>query len=124
MKRVKILRVLPLCIVGLLFFVTSSFMNGKTLDGNTNQAIAPPTLHTVIIKDMVFKPSELHVKKGDTVMWINNDIVMHNIADFPKRKWTSKMLRSGKSWKKVIDTSFDYFCTIHPEMKGKVLLGK
>ena len=80
------------------------------------------TVHTVTIKGMVFDPVELHVKKGDAVIWINKDIVAHNVTQFPDSKWTSGTLPNGKSWKKDVDKSFDYFCSIHPTMKGKVIV--
>ncbi len=38
-----------------------------------------PKVHTVEIKQMKFQPAELIVQKGDTVVWINNDIVAHSL---------------------------------------------
>ena len=132
MKTVVIWKSLSLCAIGLMFLANSPLAENQTtvaqaastvftmVDGTT----ATTTIHTVTIKGMVFDPAELHVKKGDAVMWINKDIVAHNVTEFPYSKWTSGTLPNGKSWKKSIDKSFDYFCSIHPTMKGKIIVDK
>ena len=123
---------MSLCALGLLFFVSSSFFKNQTMLAQTPTATFTmvdgsadaKTVHTVTIKGMVFDPAELHVKKGDVVTWINKDIVAHNVTQFPDSKWTSGTLTNGKSWKMNIGKSFDYFCSIHPTMKGKVTVDK
>ena len=77
---------------------------------------------TIVISGMVFHPAELHIKKGDTVVWINRDIVVHDASEFPNKKWTSGPLENGSSWKMKVDKSYDYFCSIHITMKGKVIV--
>ncbi|HLR76916.1 MAG TPA: plastocyanin/azurin family copper-binding protein [Balneolaceae bacterium] len=81
-----------------------------------------PTTHTVVIEGMQFKPTELSVSKGDTIKWVNKDIVTHNVTEYPDEKWTSGPININDSWKKVIDEEFDYYCSIHPTMKGKIIL--
>lgn len=80
-----------------------------------------PKTHTVEIKDMKFQPSVLKVHKGDTVIWINKDIVPHDITE-DKKGWASPPLINEASWKKVITKSDSYFCSIHVVMKGKLIL--
>jgi plastocyanin len=81
-----------------------------------------PARDTVIISDMKFHPEELYVNKWDTVVWVNRDIVSHDVTAFPGKEWTSDTLPSGHSWEKEADGTFDYFCSIHPTMKGKVII--
>lgn len=83
-----------------------------------------PVTHTVVISGMQFHPAELSVNKGDTVKWVNKDLVTHNITEYPGKKWTSGPIVSGGSWKKVINKSFNYYCSIHPNMKGTVKIRK
>lgn len=78
---------------------------------------------TIIIKNMQFNPSDLHIKKGTDVVWINNDIVTHDATEYPDKTWTSGPLPPGKSWSMKVDQSFDYFCSIHITMKGRVTVG-
>ncbi len=77
---------------------------------------------TIVISGMQFRPAELHIKKGNTVVWINRDIVVHDATEFPDKKWTSGPIATGSSWKMKVDESFDYFCSIHITMKGKLIV--
>lgn len=99
--------------------------NNKTVnaavEGKVEELVATDT---VVIKGMKFNPEELHVKKGATVVWINEGIVPHDVTDFPDKTWTSDTIKIGDSWKKEIDESFDYFCSIHLTMKGKIIVDK
>ena len=78
-----------------------------------------PRTHIVEIKDMKFQPENLQVHKGDTVIWINKDIVAHDVTAVNKA-WNSPPLLSDTSWKKAITQSDSYYCSIHVVMKGKV----
>jgi plastocyanin len=74
------------------------------------------------MNDMKFQPETIQVSKGDTVVWKNNDMVAHNVAQFPEKRWSSPVIPSGGSWKLAVTQSSDYYCTIHPEMKGKIVM--
>ena len=62
-----------------LFFLVLFFISCNTSDKKT--AKNTPSVDTVVIKQMQFFPAELHVNIGDTVIWINNDIVDHNVTE-------------------------------------------
>ena len=70
---------------------------------------------------MKFQPAELTVNKGDTVIWINKDIVPHDITEI-NRAWASPLLNTGDTWEKVVTESASYFCSIHVVMKGKLIV--
>ena len=80
-----------------------------------------PHVYTVTIAQMKFDPAVLKVKKGDTVVFNNQDIVTHDITEVNK-KWNSKLLPANESWKMAVTGSADYFCTIHPMMKGSIVM--
>ena len=79
-------------------------------------------VHIVEIKQMNFQPKELVVQKGDTVVWINNDIVPHDVTEESAKAWTSSLMPVGKSWSMVVNQSADYYCSIHVVMKGKLVV--
>jgi plastocyanin len=81
-----------------------------------------PKVHTIEIKQMKFQPSELTVQKGDTVIWINQDIVAHDVTEASAKAWTSSVLTTGQSWKMVAVQSVNYYCSIHVIMKGKFIV--
>ena len=76
---------------------------------------------TVLIKDMQFQPFEIKVHKGDIIVWLNKDIVDHCVSEL-NSTWKSDPIPTGKTWKKVITQSSEYFCAIHPDMKGRIVL--
>jgi plastocyanin len=78
--------------------------------------------HSVEIRQMKFVPAEIKVSKGDTIAWINNDIVVHDITEEKNKEWSSSALPIGSRWQKVAEKSADYFCSIHVVMKGKIVV--
>lgn len=78
--------------------------------------------YTVEIVQMKFKPAALTVKKGDKVIFVNRDLVTHNVTEISGKSWRSPNLASGASWNIAVKSSADYFCTIHPMMKGHLLV--
>jgi plastocyanin len=81
-----------------------------------------PKLITVEIKDMKFVPDTVTVNKGDTIMWINKDMVAHDVTEETSGAWRSGKLESGASWKLAVPGEANYFCSIHTVMKGKIEL--
>ncbi|MFS8082015.1 MAG: plastocyanin/azurin family copper-binding protein, partial [Ginsengibacter sp.] len=77
---------------------------------------------TVILKQMQFNPAILNVSKGDTVVWINQDLVDHDITSDSNKLFYSDTLKVGKSWKYAVTDSASYHCSIHPSMKGQIVL--
>ena len=76
--------------------------------------------YVVIIQQMKFSPAEIAANRGDTITWINKDIVDHNVTEEKNKEWTSSTLSPGKSWSHIVTKNADYLCTIHPVMKGKL----
>lgn len=76
----------------------------------------------VIIKQMKFEPAQLKVKKGQTVTWINKDIVEHDVTPFNTKLPNSGVFKPRQSWQLEVDQSFDYKCNLHPTMLGKIIV--
>lgn len=110
-----------LLLIFVVLFAVVSCKNGADRDSivETQEAkkVAPDTVWMIGVK---FQPETITVNKGDTIVWINKDIVAHNVTVLPNEEWTSGDIEVGGSWKMVIEESFDYYCTVHPPMKGKV----
>ncbi len=79
-------------------------------------------VYNVEIKQMQFQPASLTVQKGDTVIWINHDIVAHDVTEETSKRWTSGPLAPGESWSLAVTQSEDYYCSIHVVMKGKLIV--
>ena len=75
--------------------------------------------HHVVIDGMKFTPQVVQVKKGDTIVWENRDMFVHNVTAAGVK---SGDLQPGTTWRWAVPAtmSFDYLCTLHPVMKGRV----
>lgn len=76
--------------------------------------------HRVEIVQMKFSPSSLSVQPGDTVVFVNLDVVTHDVTEASGKSWRSPPLAAKDSWKKVVRTSANYYCSFHPVMKGTI----
>jgi plastocyanin len=75
----------------------------------------------VAIMNFSFSPATLTINKGDTVVWVNQDSVFHHILG---TGFESGNLDKGQSFNFIFKTAgtFNYHCTIHPFMKGTIVV--
>src|SRR5687768_5815677 len=87
--------------------------------GVPGAANAAPRVHTVLIEGMRFQPEGLTVAAGDTVAWINRDMVPHT-ATSASGRFDSSEIAPGKSWTYTVRATgeFTYIFTYHPLMKA------
>lgn len=74
-----------------------------------------------------FNPASITVPKGDIIEWKNNDKVPHTVTSAPDgAAWDSSIISPGKTYRldtsKLNATEYDYFCTVHPIMTGKITI--
>ena len=72
---------------------------------------------TIDMKNIAFNPTSQTVKVGQTVKWVNQDDVAHNVEGGPLH---SKTFTKGGTYTftpKKAET-ISYVCTIHPNMKA------
>ncbi|MGH6682503.1 MAG: cupredoxin domain-containing protein [Pseudolabrys sp.] len=74
----------------------------------------------VIIEKLVFSPVNVTAKVGDTVEWVNKDILAHT-ATAASKDW-DVMIGPKKTAQLVLKKAgtFDYICRFHPNMKGRI----
>ncbi|MGB3454483.1 MAG: plastocyanin/azurin family copper-binding protein [Moheibacter sp.] len=96
----------------------------ETASEPEQQQTTGPKTDTVVIYQMQFQPANLTVNKGDTVVWINKDLVAHNVTEDPAGSVKSDTLNTGDSFKLVPDHSFNYICSIHPTMKAQLTVNE
>lgn len=90
--------------------------------GSENVEKPAPKVDTINIVQMKYSPADLLVHPGDTVIWINNDMVAHDVTEQKSNAWQSPMLQPGQSWKMAVSKNEDYFCSIHKVMTGKLIV--
>jgi plastocyanin len=72
----------------------------------------------ISMENMVIAPAQMSAKVGDTIEWVNKDILVHTATarngDFdvmmpPKKTVTLVLKKAG---------TIDYYCRFHPNMKA------
>jgi plastocyanin len=76
-----------------------------------------PRTHTVSLEGMRFQPDDLTVAPGDTIVWVNKDMVAHT-ATSESGGFDSKTIQPEQRWAFTINKKgdFAYVCLFHPTM--------
>ena len=83
----------------------------------------------VIMQNLAFHPQNITVAKGTAVTWLNLDSTIgccdpgnHDVSFTSGANATSPILTRYENWTYTFGTDVvvDYYCTIHPYMKGQV----
>jgi plastocyanin len=78
----------------------------------------------VRIANLSFTASELHVRAGTRVRWVNQDQVQHSVTAVDG-SFDSGLIEPGQTYERVFDRagSYAYHCTPHPFMTAQVIVG-
>jgi amicyanin len=81
----------------------------------------PPT--KVMIDNFTFGPAAVTVPVGATVTWVNGDDIPHTVVATDK-SFKSKVLDTDETFSFTFAKAgtYEYFCSIHPHMTGKVVV--
>lgn len=105
-----------------LIVVTVLVMSGFAGCEQTSKPEAPtPKTHTVKMEGMVFQPATLTVAPGDTVLWVNKDLVPHAVTTNGPG-FESKPVEFNQSLRHAFKNAGDvtYICPFHPTMTGTI----
>ena len=104
--------------------------NKSSASGGNSVTISPGS--SVPSNGKFFVPDTLTVSKGTTVTWTNGDSTLHTVTSGSPEsgnsgtgtEFDSSYLAAGKTFQHQfsIPGTFDYYCTLHPYMKGKVIV--
>ncbi len=80
-----------------------------------------PGSTVVVIRSFAFTPSEVRIRAGERVTWINCDLEAHTSTS-DADVWASPLLASGDVFTQTFATAgeFPYFCEPHPFMVARV----
>ncbi len=76
--------------------------------------------HTITEKGKVFSEFEITIKTGDTIVFVNDDVVAHNVlSTAPENSFNLGLLAPGTSTPVTFNTAGEIpiICAIHPSMK-------
>jgi len=101
------------------FLLVATF--ATMVSGCADHAAARPALHRVVIRGFKFEPANFSISAGDTVEWLNQDLVPHT-ATAGNRRWDSHSILPDSSWRAVLTTRGPepYGCQLHPVMRARL----
>ena len=115
MKR----KALSLLLLSFFVLIVAACTSAPTEDTSDTASSSPS--NAVSIENNTFTPETLTIKVGETVTWMNNDSVMHNVvAD----EFSSDNLSNGDSFEFTFEEAgtYTYICSIHPAMSGEIIV--
>jgi plastocyanin len=77
--------------------------------------------HIVEIRGLEFSPAFIDASPGDTITWINKDVMPHT-ATSDDGAWDSGNIAAGAEYTLSVKSDFagGYTCTYHPTMTGEI----
>jgi plastocyanin len=86
-------------------------------------AAATPAGPTVAIDNFMFGPMDVTIAAGATVTWVNHDDDPHTVSAVDK-SFKSPALDSNQTYSRTFDKpgEYAYFCSLHPQMIGKIIV--
>jgi plastocyanin len=108
--------------------MTGNMTGGNATSGGASVTISPGSSSPSNGKNFV--PDTLPVKAGTTVTWTNGDTTLHTVTSGTPEggnsgtEFDSSYIAAGKTFQHAFNTAgtFDYYCTLHPFMKGKIVV--
>jgi plastocyanin len=88
------------------------------------QAAVAPASARITIQAVKYSPETIEIKKGETVEWDNKDLTPHTVTSQSGGELNSGSIEEDTSWSHTFSQTgtFPYYCTYHPEMKGRIVV--
>lgn len=124
MRHVSTRPLLPLAILGLVAACsTTSGANPQPSSMASLPPLGSPTAD-IEMQDYLFAPAEIVISTGETVRWTNRGQAPHS-ATADDGSIDTGQIAAGESVARSFTEagSFTYFCTVHPTMRGTIMVG-
>ena len=105
-----------------VFLLFTTLASSPGLAEDPNNAAASPAV-TVSMDHSTFIPSEITIAPGTTVTWVNVETMPHTVVELNKAFRSKTLVKDGTfSFTFTTAGDYNYLCSIHPNMKGKVIV--
>jgi plastocyanin len=121
-RRSNAVLVLGTLALGAAFILSLVPLSGAEAQVKANAAQQPATT-TISIDNFSFTPMDLTVPAGTQITWTNKDDVPHTIVSID-HQFKSKTLDTDETFSFTFQNpgTYEYFCSIHPRMTGKIIV--
>ncbi len=134
LKQITTLSVIGIIIIVTIVFFFSNYSTEENVNETDLVIKGDVIMPTKVSRpgcdetDRCYIPSLIVIEKGKQVTWVNEDSAFHSITsgfyDTPTDLFDSGHLDPFESYTLTFDEigTYDYFCTLHPWMKGQVIV--
>jgi plastocyanin len=122
MQQCKAVRIFT-GIFGAAVILSLMLASGALRPRSVSAAQDASSTNVVAIDNFTFTPTELTIPAGTQVTWINKDDVPHTVVSVD-RKFKSRALDTDEKFSFMFQTpgTYEYFCSVHPKMMGKIIV--
>jgi plastocyanin len=133
-KIIAIFPVIVLVLIFTAFFISNENPNKEESESQITQVKADVIMPTKVSRpgcektNNCYIPSTIVIKEGQLATWVNEDAAFHSVTSgfygTPTGLFDSGYLDPYQSFSFTFDESgvYDYYCTLHPWMKGQVIV--
>ena len=92
--------------------------------GYAKESERHPGTKQIVIDGYQFEPKSVTITVGTNVTWVNRDAAPHTVTSSDMRFASSGALDSGDRYSYTFITAgtYEYYCTLHPFMTGRIIV--
>lgn len=128
-KRGRNILILTLAVL-ILFLLYGAFQDfilpptGEVIENSVEVIDTNGDVYRIKIIDFRYMPSEIFIKKGDTIIWKNEGTLEHTVTSKNSNELFSDFLKPDEEYSHTFEYSgnYSYYCIPHPYMKGLVVV--
>lgn len=104
-------------LIGVATFAFLSLADGPAMAAGTRT-------HRIEMQNMRFGPVPANIKAGDTIVWINRDLVAHTAT--ARDRSFDVVIPSGRSATTIAPRAgtISFYCRYHPIMRGQLVVSR
>ncbi len=109
-------------------FLLASLVVAAACAPQAGRAQSPPPAEAVTVELFQFKPARVTTSPGRTVVWTNEDDVLHTVTagdpDRPSGLFDARLDGRGATFRHTFlrPGTYRYFCARHTQMRGEVVV--
>lgn len=124
MNKKIIILVIVIIVVIISAILLKGYIKPYSLTGGENTPVnTQQTNNEINIQNFTFLPATLNALVGAEITWKQNDQAIHTIVS-NEGLFASNNLNSGDEFSFVFTKAgeYNYYCSIHPSMRGKIIV--
>lgn len=96
---------------------------GRTTDLHAASGSVQIVEPSILPQSWGYSPAPMTAAVGDTVTWVNTGVAPHSVTAYDG-SFDSGIMLTGATWSftPTAPGTYDYYCTLHPDMKATLVV--